>query len=228
LNSLEHHFPDARIIRRAVADAKVAEVLKDFPRSLAFRSTNLLAPKVFDFVVFLESQRMALFDSDLLFFSRPHAYLERLESLSYDRNCFNRDVSDVYTVELSDVHRVVGHDVVPKINTGFGLIHRDSVRWDWTEEFLGLPGILDGHFWRIEQTLLALCSSRYGAELLPDEYAVRLEPGIGGRPFRHYVGAIRHLMYGEGIRHLVSNQAFLQQAAWGKALRADGADRAGS
>jgi hypothetical protein len=38
--------------------------------------------------------------------------------------------------------------------------------------------------------LFALCNSRYGVELLPDEYTLRLEPGIDGRCFRHYNGAI--------------------------------------
>jgi hypothetical protein len=51
------------------------------------------------------------------------------------------------------------------MNSGLGLTHRDSIRWD--EEFLALPDILNGHFWRIEQTPFALCSSRHGVELLP-------------------------------------------------------------
>jgi len=79
------------------------------------------------------------------------------------------------------------------------------MRLDWIEEFLGLPGIQDGHFWRIEQTIYALCSSRHGVELLPDEYTVYLEQGIGTRPLRHYVGAIRHLMYREGIARLAKD-----------------------
>ena len=80
---------------------------------------------------------------------------------------------------------------------------------------MALPGILDGHFWRIEQTLFALCSSRFGVELLPDEYAVSLKPGLGTRCFRHYIGTIRHLMYGEGIADcLVRNGFFKNQLVW--------------
>jgi hypothetical protein len=200
LAALHQHFPAARIIRRAEADARLAEVLRGFPLSLHFRNTNLLAPKVFDFMAFLESDRMGLFDSDILFFAEPIAYLQRVEDPTYRRNIFNADFGHGYTVELGAVP-----DLQPRVNTGLGLVHRDSIRWDWTEEFLALPGILTGHFWRIEQTLFALCSSRYGVELLPDEYTLRLEPGIGTRPFRHYVGAIRHLMYGEGIARLMKD-----------------------
>jgi hypothetical protein len=210
LDTLQRHFPDARIIRRDVADAKLAKVLQRFPRSLSFRKTNLLAPKLFDFVAFLKSDRMALFDSDLLFFADPKAFLERVEDPTYRRNTFNSDVADAYTVEPDAVRLRIGHELQPRVNSGLGLVHRDSIRWEWTEEFLGLPGILEGHFWRIEQTLFALCSSRYGVELLPEEYTLRLEPGIGGRCFRHYNGAIRHLMYGEGIANLVQ-RGFLKQ-----------------
>jgi hypothetical protein len=209
--TLRKHFPAARIIRRAEADAKLAKGLREFPRSLKFRNTNLLAPKVFDFIAFLESDRMVLFDSDLLFFAAPTAYLARAEDPRYEKNTFNADCGHGYTVEPEAVRDLIGHELLPRVNTGFGLVHRDSVKWQWTEEFLALPGLLAGHFWRIEQTLLALCSSRYGTELLPDEYTLRLEPGIGTRPFRHYVGVIRHLMYGEGIARLVGDGFFQRQ-----------------
>jgi len=201
--TLAHHFPDARIIKRALADAKVAKLLREFPRSRSFRDTNVLAPKIFDFAAFLESDRMALFDSDLLFFAEPKTYLQRIEDRTCLRNTFNSDIDDAYTVEPGAVRELIGHPLHPRVNSGLGLVHRESIRRDWIEEFLSLPGLLDGHFWRIEQTLFALCSSRYGVELLPDEYTLRLEPGIGGRCFRHYIGEIRHLMYSEGIATLV-------------------------
>jgi len=207
---LREHFPAARIIRRDEADAKVAEALRDFPRSLQFRNGNLLAPKLFDFAIFLRSDRMALFDSDLLFFTEPKLYLQRIEDPSYRRNTFNADLGHAYTVDPDAVRTLIGHDLQRLVNSGLGLVHRDSIRWDWTEEFLALPGILAGHFWRIEQTLFALCSSRYGVELLPEEYKLRLEAGIGTRCFRHYNGTIRHLMFSEGIASLME-QDFLSR-----------------
>lgn len=202
LGHLARHFPDARIVRRADADAMAERRLREFPRSLEFRRTNLLAPKVFDFLAFLESDRMAVFDSDLLFFDEPSAYLTRIEDPAYMLNTFNADMKDAYTVDGDAVRPLIGHDVVQRFNSGLGLAHRRSLRLDWIEEFLSLPGILEGHFWRIEQTLYALCSSRFGVELLPPEYTLNFEPGINGRPFRHYVGGIRHLMYSEGMAYL--------------------------
>jgi hypothetical protein len=107
------------------------------------------------------------------------------------------------------VRELTGVELGDRINSGLALVHRESMRLDWIEEFLSIPGIV-GHFWRIEQTLYALCASKYGVELLPAEYDVRLAEGIGSRPSRHYVGAIRHLMYSEGMRHLV-RRGFLQE-----------------
>lgn len=201
--AINRHFPDCRLIDRTEADERICAELAAYPRNLDFRRTNILAPKVFDFISYLDSDRMIIFDSDLMFFSRPTAILDCIEDKDFRFNTFNSDCKHCYTVEPDKIGPLVGHAVLPQINSGFGLIHRDSMRLDWTEEFLGLPGIVDGHFWRIEQTLIALCSSRYGAKLLPEEYTLRLEPGIGKRPFRHYVGEIRHLFYREGIRHLV-------------------------
>ncbi|MEP7340415.1 MAG: hypothetical protein ABI977_21975 [Acidobacteriota bacterium] len=202
--ALRQHFPAARLILRAEADAKLAEVLRDYPRCLKFRNTNLLAPKVFDFIAYLQSDRMGLFDSDLLFFQEPTVYLRRVEDASYRKNTFNADCGgSAYSVEPDLVRQQLGFDLQPMVNSGLGLIHRDSIRWDWIEEFLALPGILDGHFWRIEQTIYALCSSRFGVELLPEEYQVYLAQGIGTRPIRHYIGKIRHLMYQEGMKRLV-------------------------
>ena len=213
LSSLRRHFPTARIIRRQEADQRLAYELQGFPRSLQFRASNLLAPKLFDFIAFLQSDRMVLFDSDLLFFAEPTAYLSRLEDVSYRLNTFNGDCDSAYTVDTATVRARLGNELLARVNTGLGLIHRDSIKWEWIEEFLALPGLTEGHFWRIEQTLYALCSSRYGAELLPQEYTVSLEAGVPPRILRHYVGAIRHLMYGEGIAHLVKER-FLGLRQW--------------
>jgi hypothetical protein len=201
--TLSHHFPAARLIERSKSDGEARERLKNHPRCLDFRLNNHLAPKIFDFPAHLQSERMLLLDSDVLFFAAPTALLERIEDLQYRFNCVNRDVSDASTVDATTVKNQTGVQSIERFNSGLGLIFGDSLRLDWIEEFLSLPGILD-HFWRIEQTLYMLCSARYGGELLPPSYDVHL--GIGNSAqSRHYVGAVRHLMYGEGIARLVKN-----------------------
>jgi hypothetical protein len=202
--TLQHHFPKARIIERSSADRQVLTSLQHHPRCLAFRQTNHLSPKVFDFRAYLESDRMLLLDSDILFFDEPTALLQRIEDPHYLLNTVNGDTQSAYTVEPAVVKEQCGFEVIDRFNSGLGLIHKASMNLDWIEEFLGLPDII-GHFWRIEQTLYALFSSRYGTELLPPEYDVHLEGDLNGSPCRHYVGKIRHLMYSEGIAHLVKH-----------------------
>ena len=198
---ITQHFPDARIIDRDRADNNVLPTLAGFPRCLEFRRTNHLSPKLFDFWNYLDAERMLLLDSDVLFFDEPKELLRRIEDPAYRFNSVNADVTTAYTVNQADVTSAFGFELPDKFNSGLGLIHRDSLRVDWIEEFLGLPGIL-GHFWRIEQTLFALCSARFGVELLPAEYRISLEPGIAGCVAKHYVGAVRHLMYSEGMAKL--------------------------
>lgn len=208
--TFRHHFPDARIIDRPSADTRILQELQAYPRCLEFRKTNHLAPKVFDFASYLESDRMLLLDSDILFFNEPTALLQRIEDPNYHLNAVNGDISNAYTIAPEVVQEKYGFTMIQRFNSGLGLIHQASLNLKWIEEFLSLPNII-GHFWQIEQTLYALCSSRYGGELLPPTYNVHLEGGINGAPCRHYVGKIRHQMYGEGIRCLV-NQGFLREA----------------
>ncbi len=211
--AIAQHFPDGRLIDRPRADAEVLPTLAQYPRARRFRETNLLAPKLFDFVHYLEGDRMLLFDSDLVFFRCPDALLQRIEDPSYQRNSFNEDVANGYTAEVEELDAACGVTLAPRINSGLGLVHRQSIRRDWIETFLAVPEVANGHFWRIEQTLYALCSSKHGVELLPADYTLRLTRGIGNRPFRHYVGAIRHLMYDEAIPVLVKGGLLARSAA---------------
>ncbi|KQI67165.1 hypothetical protein AN189_16965 [Loktanella sp. 3ANDIMAR09] len=201
ITALRHHFPDARVIEQSDARDAVLDSLSGHPRCRRLRETNTLSIKSFDFAHFLNSDRMILFDSDLLFFDRPTAFLDRLDDRSRRVNAYNADVDTAYAVDI-DTIRAHGFDIVPQINSGFGLVHRDSLNLDWMEEFLGIPGMMEGHFWRIEQTLFALSGSRFGAELLPEDYRVFLQGDVGDKPYRHYVGAVRNQMYTEGMRRL--------------------------
>ena len=207
--TLQHHFPDARIIERKQADEKVLALLEPYPRCWEFRQKNHLSPKIFDFAAYLQSDRMLLLDSDVLFFAEPTDLLQRIEDSNYRYNTVNGDVANAYTVDPAVVKENCKFQMVQRFNSGLGLIHKESLVLDWLEEFLALPDII-GNFWLIEQTLYALCSSRFGAELLPPAYDVHLQGNINGSPSRHYVGKIRHLMYGEGIKHLVSRGFFTQ------------------
>lgn len=213
IDLLNRHFPDCRIVIRAAADRLANGSLVSFPRCGEFRNANTLALKLIDGAIALNSDRMLLLDSDVLFFQYPKALIEKIDNTGYRKNCFNADFASAYTINRAQAKETFDLELQPCINSGLGLVHRESLNFHWIEEFLSCEAVRTGHFWRIEQTLFALLSSRYGVELLPDEYTLSLGKNIHlGRPFRHYVGAIRHLMYREGISFLVS-QRFLDQIA---------------
>ncbi len=208
-NALCAAFPDARLISRDEADRCVIPLLAGFPRGRELRAANTLALKVFDFRAFLGAERMMIFDSDILFFAEPTALLRILETSG--RNSLNRDWRDGYTLDFGAVGPVLDFELPSRINSGLGLIHKSSLRYDWIEEFLALPGILS-HPHQIEQTLIALCSAKFGFSMLPEEYDVHTGPRRAGIPCRHYTGPIRHLMYREGMRELAA-QGILEASA---------------
>jgi hypothetical protein len=202
IKALRRHFPEARLIPRKQADAEVDHALRDYPRAREMRRKLVLSMKVFDFLHYAQSPRLFLLDSDVLFFAPPTVLEDRLESADYLLNSVNRDVSTAYSIPPERLRELCDFPIVERFNSGLGVIHLASLQLDWIEKFLGFSGILD-HGWRYEQTVFALCSCRFGTELLPEDYDVFLKGEVGERPSRHYVGAIRHLMYGEGIRRLV-------------------------
>ena len=100
LSSLQRHFPTARIVRRQEADQRLAHELRRLPSQFAVSQRRICcALKVFDFIAFLQADRMVLFDSDLLFFDEPTAYLSRLEDGNYRLNAFNADCDSAYTID---------------------------------------------------------------------------------------------------------------------------------
>ena len=201
IEHLRRLFPTARFVDRRMADARLEKLLKDYPLAYQFRFSNPFSMKVFDFAEFLENDRMFLIDSDILFFKRPEVILGRIKNASYKSNSLNRDWDYGYSVPMELIERSCDFGVASHINSGLGLIHRESLNFDWIEQFLQIPGILEYRH-RIEQTLIALCSCKYGYEMLPAEYDVSLRKTRFDFPVKHYTSPIRQSMYREGMAAL--------------------------
>jgi hypothetical protein len=203
--ALQHHFPDARVIRRNEADETVRPMLRQYPRCQGLRNANTLSLKVFDFAVYLDSDRLFLLDSDVLFIERPTVLLQRITDPQYKYNSLNRDWGMGYSLQPEIAESMVEFNVQSHINSGLGLMHQQSYEFTRFEEWLLLPGILS-HPHRIEQTLVGLACSRFGHQFLPKDYDVMLQRTGPAQIVKHYTGPIRHLMYREGldrVLHLV-------------------------
>jgi hypothetical protein len=214
IEALRHHFPDARVIRRIEADKTVGLKLRNYPRCQALRDANVLSLKVFDFATYLESDRMLLLDSDILFFQRPNILLQRISNSDYAHNSLNRDWGMGYSVEPAVAQSMVEFPVQSNINSGLGLMHRQSYELKCFEEWLTFPGILS-HPHRIEQTLVGLACSRFGHQFLPEDYDVRLQSTQPAQIVKHYTGPIRHLMYREGLNRVFPLLKGLQSSSEG-------------
>jgi len=215
--TLHAHFPRARLVRKREADSAIGKALSRYPRCLAYRRQHPLAQKALDTGYYLQGSRLLLLDTDLLFFACPTELLRCADDDDYRQCIFNADLQPALNISASEAAQRFGVELQERFNSGLGLLQRGALRFDWMEEFLASDAVCAGHVWRIEQTLLALAAGRLGAELLPESYRISLSPGTAGCVVKHYVGAVRHLMYREGISRLWQH-GFLQ------ALRAKAAD----
>lgn len=204
-NALRQAFPDLRIIPRAEADVRMQRLLAPFPRCWNYRQSHPLGLKIFDMPALTRAERLVILDSDLLFFARPDEILDWVEA-NRDDCRFIQDVAEASNVTAEQARARLGVDLWPRVNSGLCLLPNAAVSTAFCEKALEQTAILDGHIWRVEQTLFALCASRYGrGGLLPRSYEVVLTPrGATTATARHYVGAVRNEFYGEGLPRLQS------------------------
>lgn len=203
--TLQKLFRNARIIRRAEADAAMTRVLQPFPFCADFRAQHPLALKLFDVPHFCSAGRYLMFDSDLLFFHYPHEILEWTGS-DRDECWFNEDVQESSLITAAEARDELGVKIWPRVNSGLCLVHQPAIDPDFLDRALAETSILRGHIWRVEQTLYMLCAARHGkGGLLSKRYEVSLGKSASDDAVcRHYVGAVRDRFYAEGLKRLAA------------------------
>ncbi len=201
--ALKKMFRTARIISRDEADATMDRVLVPFPFCHDYRNKHPLALKIFDMAHFCEGERMIVLDSDVLFYSYPREIMQWIERKA-DECWFNEDAAESSLLPTDVAWTDLGVALWPRVNSGLCLLVKKAIDLDFCEQALGETSILQGHIWRVEQTLLALCASRHGkGGLLPKTYEVSLAKDASSDAIaRHYVGAVRDRFYAEGIERL--------------------------
>jgi hypothetical protein len=192
-----------RIIGRDEADAVMNQRLTAFPLCQEYRQRHPLALKIFDFAHFCEADRFIALDSDVLFFRFPPEIMAWVAS-GADECWFNEDVAESALISAEQAWSDLGVPLWPRVNSGLGLVAKAALDLEFCERALGETSILQGHIWRVEQTLFALCASRYGkGGLLPKTYEVTLaRQATSDAIARHYVGAVRERFFGEGLKWL--------------------------
>jgi hypothetical protein len=200
LRRLKHHFPDARLITQAEADALVVPKLQEIglARLLVARAANHYTLKLTDFVLLGEAPILLTLDSDILFFQEPTAFLAAPKG-----HLFQRDPESTYVLSNAIARSALGIDLAPCINVGMMHFRRNSVSLKRCDDYLAAFPKLDG--W-LEQTLYALHASESStAEYLPETYLISLASGLDHSQLvaRHYAGQSRDLLHNEGIPFLL-------------------------
>jgi hypothetical protein len=200
IRRLKEHFPDARLIPQADADAEVIPQLEQrgLTRLLAARAANHYTLKLTDFLLLGDAPNLLTLDSDVLFFQRPEVFLAAAK-----QHVFQRDLESTYVIDAATAVSEFGIELAPRINVGMMHFRRDSVSLERCDEYLAAFPRLDG--W-LEQTLYALHASERGnVDYLPTEYLISLSAGIDHSRLvaRHYAGPSRALLHEEGIPFLL-------------------------
>jgi hypothetical protein len=205
---LQAHFPDATVIPRADANQEIEPLLaSSYPRLLKARRTSPFMLKLTDFPLFARGTTVLAIDSDVLFFSQPRELLERAMNPGAGY-AFQRDPESTYNLSEAEAMSEYGIQLVPRVNTGLMIYHRELPDLAAFERYLRHPGVAQPNGF-IEQTLYALHASQIGGvEYLSERYALSLQAGLSydGLTARHYAGPSRRLLTKEGIPEVLNRK----------------------
>lgn len=204
--TFQEFLPGTRVIRRPEADEVAQEKLKDFPRILAYRRSQIMALKIVDVKLWGQGTRMGYVDSDVLFLKHPKAYVQALEEQP-GANYFNRDIEDAYVADRKVIGEATGYEPAPRMNAGLWVMNAQDIRLEQIEAWLGHPFFAPyAADYRLDQTFIAMLAqdSAAGAKHFPEEYDVDFYKQVDQNVCKHYVGRIRYGYELEGLRYVLS------------------------
>lgn len=198
---LRQHFPDARVIPQAEADALVNPVLETraWKQLLSARKSNPYILKLTDYLLLSPARRLITLDSDVLFFQHPGELLDYAGP-----HLFQRDLESTYLVAEAG-----GVQAAPRLNVGIMSFLRENISLERCEHYLGHFDQREG--W-LEQTLYALHAGETGAwDYLSDTYLISLSKDLDdtGLVARHYAGPSRPLLTSQGMPRIAAKYGSL-------------------
>lgn len=196
---LKKLFPGSRIIFRLQSDYEMQNFLMNFQNCRKLRESCVYSIKIFDFLYYCKADSMIIIDSDILFFKEISDIFFR-KDLKF--NFLMEDLWSNYEISTEDIERSFNIVVPEKINSGLGLIWKQSIDLAFIEEILG-HRIFSGIKIFGEQMIVAILAARYGVKSLSKEYSVILKRGTNGLIAKHYTRLVRNLLYTEGIPYLL-------------------------
>ncbi len=190
--------------------------IKNYPNLYEWRKKNWASAKVIDVQFFGDSEKILLFDSDVLFFSRPLGIIDAVEENDPIMR-WNLDFQDAYSERKEVVEQVTGTKIPGRFNSGILLTTRLTQKnYAFLEEAIAkikASNLVDPyHVWS-EQTYWAIVSSMIdnSEPLSMANYVISKGKTKPHHIARHYVGipSIRPRFFLEGVPRLLDETANL-------------------
>jgi hypothetical protein len=201
-SEIERLLPGVHFVARKKADARAAALAAAFPRSVAHRAKYNLYLKFADTMAFADRERFIVLDSDVIFFKRPAAILEWVDSGG--KGCwYNEDTREKFCLPREEIQGVLQLDLLPRFNSGLVLMQRAAMNPRLAEKFFELFEEKAHAPKFFEQTLYAVMASTNPERGGPLPRTYNISWGYWRDPgsvCRHYVGEFKHdLLYIEGV-----------------------------
>ena len=202
--------PGLVVVTKEDADRRVAKALKGTTIHLyRWRCGDGMSAQVVDAHFFGDAPKIVSFDSDVLAFHSPDAFISSVLSSAMEF-MWCQDILDAYSAPRQVFHDVFGIEMPNRFNGGFMVTPRFSMdtfqEVDEIMETMKLDGRIDiDHYWSA-QTYYAILAARRGLKnKMPTTYDTHKGKTRQNAVVRHYVGnpQIRFRYLTEGIPRLL-------------------------
>ncbi|MDG2169327.1 MAG: hypothetical protein P8L44_15525, partial [Opitutales bacterium] len=199
-------IPGLVAVSKEEADQRVAKVLKDsFKYLYEWRCTHGMSVQLIDAHLFGNSPKIISFDSDVLAFDNPEAFISSVLSNVNDYT-WCKDVMDAYSAPRQLIKELFGVEMPMRFNGGCLATPRlDIDTFTEVDEIIGImkqDGRIDtNHYWST-QTYYAILAARHGTiNMMPSNYDTHKGRTRQNSTIRHYVGSdqIRFRFFTEGV-----------------------------
>lgn len=154
IHTLEISLPNSVVIPKPDRELMISEKLKNYPKCLQFRNSNVLAYKLFDTILF-DNRNFYFVDTDVIFYRKftlpPFP----------DEPIFMVDSTDSYNFRPIHFYNI-NTPVFPRSNTGFMFFPAKKYNLDYIEKILQKPSLYNNimHPWA-EQTMWSFLAAKY-------------------------------------------------------------------
>lgn len=198
-------FPDCRVLPSAEIEGRLDQALPRtrFPQLRRQRESYLHLRKLTDVHAGLTGCRVVL-DADMLFFRRPDALLQWLQSPGTAVAMV--DVQNSYGYPLPVLNRIAGRAVPERVNVGVLGLHSDAIDWAQLERWCTELLERHGSSYYLEQALVALLLAGREHMALPPA-AYRVMPDVAecitpSAVLHHYVDLSKRGYFRHAWRHI--------------------------